>query len=240
MMNGDSSGCANRISPPGTQRAMVIRKGLNSEIFIFPPCAGAKKKSPGISDVYAKVSLASLRPVAIPGLRHAVDITRVTRTQLLPLWSYCISSGFFCVKEGNSSALNTTHLLPERCVPGLEPPCPVTAAGGSATGTPSWKTPGRALPWMGASSAPWLQPSPANAPSGTEHIRWGKQKAACRISPYGSHVPLVPETLHPILMNFAVYTGQRLGPLYGNERGIHELGCLMNLLCHSLYQYIMI
>ena len=125
MMNGDSSGCANRISPPGTQRAMVIRKGLNSEIFIFPPCAGAKKKGPGISDVYAKVSLASLRPVAIPGLRHAVDITRVTRTQLLPLWSYCISSGFFCVKEGNSSALNTTHLLPERCVPGLEPPAPL-------------------------------------------------------------------------------------------------------------------
>lgn len=59
-------------------------------------------------------------------------ITRVTRTQLLPLWSYCISSGFFCVKEGNSSVLNTTHLLPERCVPGLEPPCPFTVAAGSA------------------------------------------------------------------------------------------------------------
>lgn len=100
--------------------------------FHLPPLRRGEKKGPGISDVYAKVSLASLRPVAIPGLRHAVDITRVTRTQLLPLWSYCISSGFFCVKEGNSSVLNTTHLLPERCVPGLEPPCPFTVAAGSA------------------------------------------------------------------------------------------------------------
>ena len=92
--------------------------------FHLSPLRRGEKKGPGISDVYAKVSLASLRPVAIPGLRHAVDITRVTRTQLLPLWSHCISSGFFCVKEGNSSAQNTTHLLPERCVPRLEHPLP--------------------------------------------------------------------------------------------------------------------
>lgn len=100
--------------PTGNAKSHGDQKRPEFRNFHLPPCAGAKKKGPGISDVYAKVSLASLRPVAIPGLRHAVDITRVTRTQLLPLWGYCIASGFFRVKKGNNPALNTTSSSAEK------------------------------------------------------------------------------------------------------------------------------
>lgn len=53
-------------------------------------------------------------------------------------------------------------------------------------------------------------------------------------------MPLVPKTLHPIFMNFSMYTGKRQGPSYKDERGTYKMESLLRLLCQLVHQYILI
>ena len=97
VITGESSGCTKRIRKPGMHMPMVSRNGLNSEIFICSPLCRGEKKGPGISDICQGLTCRLQAGGYTRLSSQAVDITGVTRTQLLPLWFESIPAGKFYV-----------------------------------------------------------------------------------------------------------------------------------------------